>query len=85
MPFFKSNSKTNAPAPAPAAPLDPYYGFSDGFSGSHQSRRGGDSSDYHYQSPSEGGQYICACKVCTCGESVQYPGDICTDCSNNRH
>lgn len=86
MPFFKSTKKTTAPAPvlAPAAPLDPYYGFSDGFSGS-QSRRGSDSSSYQHQSPSKDGQYICACKGCTCGQSVQYPGDMCNDCSNNRH
>lgn len=86
MPFFKSDNKAKShKAKAPAAPFDPYYGFSDGFSGSHQSRRGSDSSGYQYQSPAEGGQYICACKACTCGESVQYPGDMCHDCSNNRH
>lgn len=88
MPFFKSNNKakghTKTSTPAPVAPFDPYYGFSDGFSGS-QSRRGSDSSDYHCQSPSEGGQHICACKVCMCGQSVQYTGDMCEDCSNNRH
>src|SRR5690606_662873 len=90
MPFFKSTKKTKAPAPAPAstsapaAPFDPYYGCSDGFAGT-QSRRGSDSSSYQHQLPSEGGQYICACKDCTCGQSVQYPGDMCSDCSNNRH
>lgn len=86
MPFFKSNRKTKASAPAPAlaAPFDPYFGFSDEFSGT-QSRRGSDSSDHHHRSPSEGGQHICACKDCTCGQSVQYPGDMCDDCSNNRH
>ncbi|CCC07901.1 hypothetical protein SMACR_01465 [Sordaria macrospora] len=66
MPFFKSNNKakghTTTSTPAPVAPFDPYYGFSDGFSGS-QSRRGSDFSDYHCQSPSEGGQHICACKA----------------------
>ncbi|KAK3355490.1 hypothetical protein B0H65DRAFT_544741 [Neurospora tetraspora] len=65
MPFFKSDNKAKShKAKAPAAPFDPYYGFSDGFSGSHQSRRGSDSSGYQYQSPAEGGQYICACKAC---------------------
>ncbi|KAK3946919.1 hypothetical protein QBC32DRAFT_225254, partial [Pseudoneurospora amorphoporcata] len=61
-----------------------YYGFSDDFSGS-QSRMSSDFSSYPYVSPSEGGQYICACRTCSCGKSVQYPGDMCNECSDNRH
>ncbi|KAK3395382.1 hypothetical protein B0T20DRAFT_33263 [Sordaria brevicollis] len=88
--FFKSSNKTKAaapatvPAPAPPTPSNPYHGFSDGFAGS-QSRRGSDSSNDQHQAPSEGGQYLCACKGCTCGQSVEYPGDMCGDCANNRH
>ncbi|KAK0734577.1 hypothetical protein B0T26DRAFT_76097 [Lasiosphaeria miniovina] len=27
--------------------------------------------------------YICACQVCICGRSVDYPGDACDTCSRH--
>ncbi|KAL2183950.1 hypothetical protein L209DRAFT_757269 [Thermothelomyces heterothallicus CBS 203.75] len=27
-----------------------------------------------------GGSYLCKCCLCTCGEAVEYPGDVCYLC-----